>query len=649
MYEGSVSNPTSFEYSEPTEDSSEDSTLINRALPNDELQGYNVYGQPIELPRELEPGERLQQYLELQRNPELLFTRLVDKNTGQTRSLTKEQYEKLNALITRNRTFSNINLTERPELKFIDEVIRMSIYENNLPSRSQFCRKQELKRTAYFARLIAQGKLDPDDVDGYKRLLREKLEREARNADVWEFAERPIQYQSQALAEHYQLRRAPAPKVELPTTYESYNPPDEYLADGAAKARCLRTLRPATAQLVVERYNRQLDLFESVRHYNRDAFKGTSDEFLQEQLRAIAKLRLRPYPTFCDIVIRSHMGRVNAVDISPNGKFVASGGRDGILRIFELRTGKLLKQIVLVKHSAMDQTLDKYYGHEINCLKFCPNDKVCIVACGVGTQVAFVNAKLSMGHNLQETLLATQNLLNPDVQKVRPCRGWRWECLQGVVENLGGEGEENVVRNQERRDEDFDQENVDDPRFDRIRFQLNHGGRPDNVTVYTSLNTDVLLRIHSPNVINQVDFHPGGDYLLTLSNVHQRRTNLAIHRLSRGQSSAPFNRALPVQAAIFNRRYPSLVVFEQTSGFGFNLKALQREAVFQPHVKQVQKCAYNLASGDLVVCGSLGGVALFKSCAGPAPDSKNYFSSIQTACIDARDNLVAVGGEDGII
>lgn len=40
---------------------------------------------------------------------------------------------------------------------------------------------------------------------------------------------------------------------------------------------------------------------------------------------------------------------------------------------------------------------------------------------------------------------------------------------------------------------------------------------------------------------------------------------------------------------------------------------------------------------------------MFRYASGPNADSKNHFSSIQTSCIDARNNLVAVGGEDGVI
>lgn len=83
------------------------------------------------------------------------------------------------------------------------------------------------------------------------------------------------------------------------------------------------------------------------------------------------------------MVIRSHMGRVNAVDISPNGRFLASGGKDGILRIFELSSGKLLKQIVLIRHKEMNKTLDKYFNSEIYDVKFCPKRNVSVIACAV--------------------------------------------------------------------------------------------------------------------------------------------------------------------------------------------------------------------------------------------------------------------------
>ena len=120
------------------------------------------------------------------------------------------------------------------------------------------------------------------------------------------------------------------------------------------------------------------------------------------------------------------MGRVNSVSVSPNGKFLASGGKDGVLRLFELETGKLLKQLVLVPHGDLGREIDKYYGVEINCVKFSPNPRVSIVAAAVGNQIVFVSAGLSMGYSLRDTELNTRNLLNFDVSKAKPLRGWTY-------------------------------------------------------------------------------------------------------------------------------------------------------------------------------------------------------------------------------
>ncbi|CAL6096225.1 Ribosome_biogenesis protein ERB1 [Hexamita inflata] len=634
-----VSNPSSFEISEPTEDSSEDD-FLNRALPNEEVQGYDVHGQVIELPAEKQPGERLQEYMDLQQNPSLLFKRVLDKNTGRMVELTDEQLQKLDNLLKYNKTFTKIDIQERPELKFIDNTYKFSIYANNLPTKSQFCRKEELKRVAYFAKLIAQGKLDPDDVDQYKAKLKAKLDKENEIVDIWEQIQEQIQYKNQKMAENQAIRMAPAPKQAYPQTQDSYNPPDEYLQEGQQRCKSLRTLRPETQKLIQERFNRQVDLFLAPRMRSNINQAMSSDEYLQSQLQLSQKQLLKPHPMYCDMVIRSHTGRVNSVSISPNNKFIASGGKDGILRIFELATGKLLKQIALIRNKDLKVTLDKYYNQEIFCVKFCPLRTVSVVACACANQIVFVDLQLSMGLNLQDTKLNTRNLLNVDVSKVRPNKGWKWECLQGTVTNET----ELIVVNPVASEID-----EEDPRFDNVKYQLNHNQKPENVTIYTSLNSDVLLRIHSPNTINQIDFHQNGDYLLSLSNTTSRKTNLSIHRLSTGQSSNPFAKALPIQSAVFSLTSASLIVFEQTTGFSFNLKTLVKENEFHPHIKQIQKCAINAATNDLVVSGSTGAVALFRFCAGPESDSRNHFSQIQTACVDCRYNLVAVGGEDGII
>ena len=47
--------------------------------------------------------------------------------------------------------------------------------------------------------------------------------------------------------------------------------------------------------------------------------------------------------------------------------------------------------------------------------------------------------------------------------------------------------------------------------------------------------------------------------------------------------------------------------------------------------------------------GSQGAIGLFRFSAGPETSSKNRFSQIQLSCVAASNNLIAAGGEDGII
>ena len=66
----------------------------------------------------------------------MLFRRVLDKNTGRYRELPEEDFQKLQALVQHNRTFSGIDIRERPELKFIDVRYDFSIHADNILPRS---------------------------------------------------------------------------------------------------------------------------------------------------------------------------------------------------------------------------------------------------------------------------------------------------------------------------------------------------------------------------------------------------------------------------------------------------------------------------------------------------------------------------------
>ena len=100
---------------------------------------------------------------------------------------------------------------------------------------------------------------------------------------------------------------------------------------------------------------------------------------------------------------------------------------------------------------------------------------------------------------------------------------------------------------------------------------------------------------------------------------------------------------------MFSPNSPSLLVFQQSTGFSFSLKSLQRENEFHPRAGQIQALAVNQETNDLVATTSRGTAVLFRFSAGPEPDSRNAFSQIATTCVAAKAGLVAVGGEDGVV
>jgi ribosome biogenesis protein ERB1 len=52
---------------------------------------------------------------------------------------------------------------------------------------------------------------------------------------------------------------------------------------------------------------------------------------------------LRPFPTTAAVTYTGHHGRVRCVGVSPDGQWVATGGDDGCLRVYELQTGRLMR------------------------------------------------------------------------------------------------------------------------------------------------------------------------------------------------------------------------------------------------------------------------------------------------------------------
>lgn len=146
----------------------------------------------------------------------------------------------------------------------------------------------------------------------------------------------------------------PAPKLPPPTHDESYNPPREYLPTETEKStwedldpeerpkdylpKHYSSLRlvPGYERFVKERFERCLDLYLAPR-VRRKKLNIDPDSLLPKMP---SPQDLKPFPTTCATIYRGHVGRVRSLSVDPSGLWLASGGDDGTVRVWEILTGR---------------------------------------------------------------------------------------------------------------------------------------------------------------------------------------------------------------------------------------------------------------------------------------------------------------------
>ena len=175
----------------------------------------------------------------------------------------------------------------------------------------------------------------------------------------------------------------PAPKPRLPTHAESYNPPEEYLPTEEERKAWEETekedrerdflptkhsalrLVPAYSQFIQERFSRQLDLYLAPRVQR--VKLNMNPEALVPKLPSPNSLR--PFPVYKSLGVKHESGRAKSVSVSPDGTWAASGDESGVLNLWEVVVGKVVKRW-------------KFKG-KIGAVEWCPRTDVCFLVVGV--------------------------------------------------------------------------------------------------------------------------------------------------------------------------------------------------------------------------------------------------------------------------
>ncbi|MBA0833423.1 hypothetical protein Goarm_005872 [Gossypium armourianum] len=152
------------------------------------------------------------------------------------------------------------------------------------------------------------------------------------------------------------LAYIPPPKPKLPGHEESYNPSLEYIPTQEEinsyqlmyeedrpkfipkKFTSFRSI-PAYENAIKDSFERCLDLYLCPRVRKKRI--NIDPESLKPKLPS--RKDLRPYPSTCYLEYRGHEGAVLSISVEPSGQWIASGSKDGTVRIWEVETGRCLR------------------------------------------------------------------------------------------------------------------------------------------------------------------------------------------------------------------------------------------------------------------------------------------------------------------
>ena len=149
----------------------------------------------------------------------------------------------------------------------------------------------------------------------------------------------------------------PAPKPRLPGHAESYNPPEEYLPTEEERKKWEETdpedrerdflpqkytsLRrvPAYDQFIQERFSRQLDLYMAPR-IQRKKLQIDPNSLIP---KLPSPSSLKPFPIYQSLHVTHEKGQPRNVSVSPDGVWAATGDDSGVVNLWEVTVGKVVK------------------------------------------------------------------------------------------------------------------------------------------------------------------------------------------------------------------------------------------------------------------------------------------------------------------
>ena len=496
--------------------------------------GYDVNGKRVMRPA---VGKALDTLLETMEGSEG-YTGVMDPNTGLPMKLTSDELDIIKRIKRAELPDAEYNAYE-DYVDYFSGVLEESPISQRPEPKSRFVpSKHEQKRVVKIVRAIREGRIVTKKPPSADTKTHQRY-------DVWQ-NEVPV-------PDH--VMNMPAPKMNLPTHAESYNPPAEYLPTPEEAEAWLQQdpedrerdflpqkysslrLVPGYAQVLKERFERCLDLYLAPRMRRNKL--NIDPESLVPKLPSPQDLR--PFPTRCTNIMKGHKSRVRCIDVTPDGNWLASGSDDGTVKIWEVYTGRCIK------------TINRFDGETVFACKWSPRTDVAILLVSAGDYVYLISPSIFS----EEVEDATREVCNAGFSYEAPSDGRRPSTC----------------------------------RWEKATPKQSEQG--------------ILLTIHCKKAMKQVDWHRRGDYFSTTSPEGETST-VYVHQLSKHSSQSPFSSKAKhgsVQAVLFHPSKPYLYVASQRNIRIYNLQKQELVRAMQSGLRWISSMSIH-PGGDNFIVGS---------------------------------------------
>jgi ribosome biogenesis protein ERB1 len=357
---------------------------------------------------------------------------------------------------------------------------------------------------------------------------------------------------------------------------------------------------PAYGSFVKERFYRSLDLYLAPR--TRKNRLNIDPSLLLPKLPKPEELR--PFPTITSVEFIGHSGRVRSVAIDPTGKWLASGGDDGTVKLWELETGHEMASIKLSS------------DEPVEVVRWRPGKDASILSAAIAEDIYFIiPPEVAFNSKTSE--------LNLDMH----------QASRDILDAGFGH-----ATNGQQQITTADGAKKDPPaKWSRPGARLEEQG--------------VLLKATVRSPVKVINWHRRGDFFCTVSPSGQR-SSVAIHTLSKHLTQIPFRKVpgMP-QTAQFHPSRPLFFVATQRTIRCYDLQRQELVKAIQPGARWISSFDIH-PGGDNLVVGSYDRRLLWHDLelsARPYKTMRFHQEAIRTVRFHRSFPLFADASDDGTI